>query len=134
MPLLNWDEQYMVGIKKIDKQHTDIVNIINKLYELLDSNDNNTIIKLLEKLNDTVKKHFETENKLMTKHKIFNYFSHKAQHDRLERILEKNLDDAKAGTFELNKEFVLLMRDWMVNHHRFHDKKMGEELKGKGVK
>ena len=134
MALLEWDERYLLGIKKIDKQHNDIAKIINRLYELLDSDNSDEKIKLLEKLNKTIDRHFETENNLMVKHKIFNYFSHKAQHDRLERILDNNLEEVKAGNVQLNKEFLLLMRDWMINHHKFHDMKMGRELIEKGVK
>ncbi len=134
MPLLNWDERYSLGIKKVDKQHDEITKILNRLYELLDSDKEKEILALLEKLNKTVDEHFETENQLMKKYKIFNFFSHKAQHDRLSRILDENLEEVKDGNKKLNEPFLLLMRDWMINHHRFHDKKMGEELKKKGAK
>ncbi len=134
MPLLDWDERYLVGIKKVDKQHKDIAKILNRLYELLDSDEEKEILSLLEKLNKTIDEHFATENELMTKYKIFNFFSHKAQHDRLARILDENLEEVKEGNKKLNEPFLLLMRDWMINHHKFHDKKMGEELIKKGAK
>jgi hemerythrin-like metal-binding protein len=134
MPILEWDERYSIGIKKVDKQHTEIAGYINKLHELLGSNNKKEIIELLRKLNKAVDEHFATEEKLMQKYRIFNIFSHTAQHNRLSRILDENLEEVEEGNKELNEQFIMLMRDWMINHHKFHDKKMGEELVKKGAK
>ncbi len=134
MAFLVWDENYLIGIKEIDKQHTEIAEIINQLHDLLESNDKKKILTLLRKLNKLVDTHFETEEKYMKEYKVFNIFSHKAQHNRLSRILDEHLEEVEEGNKELNESFVTLLRDWMVNHHRFHDKKMGEELVKKGVK
>ncbi len=134
MAILNWDEKYKLGIAKVDKQHTEIAGIINKLHDLLDVKDDKQKLKLLIKLIKATKEHFETEEKLMTRHKVFNYFSHKAQHDRLLRILNELLDDVEENGKKVGESFLFLMRDWMINHHRFHDIKMAKELIEKGAK
>ena len=134
MAVLNWDEKYKLGIAKVDKQHTEIAEIINKLHDLLEVNDDKQKLKLLKKLIKTTKEHFETEEKLMTRHKVFNFFSHKAQHDRLLRILNELLEDVEDNGKEIGESFLFLMRDWMINHHRFHDIKMAKELIEKGAK
>lgn len=134
MAILNWNKEHEIGIAKVDKQHSEIAGIINELYDLLESKDNKQKIRLLKKLYKITKVHFETEEKLMKKYKVFNYFSHKAQHDRLLRILSELLDDVENHGKEVGESFLLLMRDWMINHNKFHDIKMGKELIEKGAK
>ncbi|NJM14282.1 MAG: hypothetical protein HC896_01855 [Bacteroidales bacterium] len=35
MSLITWNEKYSVGIKEIDNQHVNLVNIINELHDAM---------------------------------------------------------------------------------------------------
>ncbi len=134
MSYLEWDEQYITGIKSIDDEHISAAKIINELYALSNTNERSHIAELLNELFSQTKAHFENEESLMKQYKIFNYFSHKAQHDRLLRILKEFITEFENGKKNLSKQFLELLHDWMINHFKFHDGKMGRELIEKGAK
>ena len=134
MGFLDWDEQYLTGIESVDNEHKAAADIINRLYELRDTNERSQITELLHVLFDETKAHFDNEERLMKEYKIFNYFSHKAQHDRLLRILKNFIAEFENNNKELSEQFLFLLHDWMINHYKFHDGKMGRELVEKGAK
>ncbi len=134
MKFLNWDESFTTGIESIDNEHNRAAEIINELYLLKDSNERSHILELLKEFYQLNVDHFANEENLMKQYKIFNYFSHKAQHDRLLRIIRELLVDFESNKIGLSEQMLNLFKDWMINHFRFHDKKMGIELVKKGVK
>ncbi len=134
MSFLEWGDEYMTGIESVDNEHKGAVEIINRLYELSGTNERSHISELLGKLYDETKAHFDNEERLMKEYKIFNYFSHKAQHDRLLRILKEFISEYGNNNKELSEQFLVLLHDWMINHYKFHDGKMGRELVEKGAK
>jgi len=94
----------------------------------------NRPISLLKEFYQLNVDHFVNEENLMKQYKTFNYFSHKAQHDRLLRILRELLRDFEENKIGLSEQMLYLFHDWMINHFKFHDKKMGKELVEKGAK
>ncbi len=134
MSFLEWGDEYITGIESVDNEHKGAVEIINQLYELSGTNERSHISELLGKFYDETKAHFENEERLMKEYKIFNYFSHKAQHDRLLRILREFISEFDNNHKELTPQFLNLLHDWMINHFKFHDGKMGRELVEKGAK
>jgi len=134
MSFLDWDEQYLTGIESVDNEHKAAAGIINKLHDLAGTNERSHIAELLNVLYDETKAHFDNEERLMKEYKIFNYFSHKAQHDRLLRILKEFISEFENNNKELSDQFLYLLHDWMINHFKFHDGKMGRELVEKGAK
>ncbi len=133
MTFLHWNTSHATGISIVDKQHDQIAEKINQLYKLIGTNEHSQIVEVLKELNKLMDEHFSTENALMKEHKVFNYFSHKAQHDRLSRILDDNLDDIIQKEKDLTPQYLILLRDWTINHLKFHDKPMADDLKSKGV-
>ncbi len=134
MSFLEWGDEYMTGIESVDNEHKGAVEIINRLYELSGTNERSHIAELLNVLYHETKAHFDNEERLMKEYKIFNYFSHKAQHDRLLRILKEFISEYGNNNKELSEQFLVLLHDWMINHYKFHDGKMGRELVEKGAK
>ncbi len=134
MSFLDWGDEFLTGIKSVDNEHLKAVGVINQLYELRDTNERSHMAELLNVLYDETKAHFENEERLMKEYKIFNYFSHKSQHDRLLRILKNFISEFENNNKELSVQFLVLLHDWMINHFKFHDGKMGRELVEKGAK
>jgi hemerythrin-like metal-binding protein len=134
MNFLDWNESFNTGIKSVDNEHSRAAEIINELHDLKDSNERSHILELLKEFYQLNADHFANEENLMKQYKTFNYFSHKAQHDRLLRILREFLRDFEANKIGLSDQMLNLFHDWMINHFKFHDKKMGIELVEKGAK
>ncbi len=65
---IEWKESYSVGNELIDKQHKNLIAIINKLYEAIFANQTKeelkSILKELQKFGD---EHFKTEEEYFKK-------------------------------------------------------------------
>jgi len=48
---IKWKEEYRCGIKDIDQQHKDVINIVNKLYSAIEESKSiEKIIELIDNL------------------------------------------------------------------------------------
>ena len=66
MPLIEWKNEFSLGISEIDEQHKKILAIINKLHDLFsDKNhqDFKEISRIIKELADYAIYHFQTEEK-----------------------------------------------------------------------
>jgi hemerythrin len=61
-----WSDKYSVGIKTIDSQHQELVNIINRLFDAVTNHEADKVINsILDALMDYTKTHFALEELLM---------------------------------------------------------------------
>ena len=73
MGVIQWDKKYEVNVKKIDRQHQKIVDVLNKLYDLQDTpiNQSDTSRRKIEKIFDELRNyivtHFKTEEEYLKK-------------------------------------------------------------------
>ena len=82
MAILKWDEKYSVNISLIDEQHKVLLKMINDFYDSIQSKSNNELIgELIRKMNDYVKFHFSTEEKMFQDYNYVEYYNHKKEHD-----------------------------------------------------
>ena len=88
MNYLEWDDSSVVNHAKIDREHKKMVLDVNKLYNYLRSNKTEKANKLMVKILDDLKQHFETEESLMLKSKIPQYISHKLEHERFHKKIK----------------------------------------------
>ncbi len=70
MAYMNWDNSFSVGVEEIDAQHKNLINIFNKFYYRIESDDKKALGRLLASLVEYTVYHFATEEKYMKK---FNY-------------------------------------------------------------
>lgn len=134
--MIKWNKKFSVGYKKIDKQHKELVSILNTVEKLLKNKEDLRDDILFEELESTFKDllsyteyHFKSEEKLMNK----------IGHDELKehKIIHKNfIQDIKALTsdFYLDEDVTGAatkiyekLLDWLMGHIIVEDMKYRKE-------
>lgn len=132
--MLQWKEEYEVGVAEIDEQHQKLIDIANRVYELmrnelaLDKYDQ--IVEILQELKEYTVYHFHFEEGLMQKAKYKKRFSHKLLHQ--EFLAQVEAVDLSAVDEEQDAYLVRIMdfiANWLIEHIVGEDKKVGQSVR-----
>ncbi len=128
MPFISWNEDVIVGVKKIDAQHKEFLEILNKLYSLRNSENTEAQKETMLKLEKHLKEHFKTELDLMIEYKDPGYFSHKLEHERMENKVRQQVRKFLKNPGTIDSEFLEDLKRWFINHLDFNDKKLARHI------
>ena len=129
--IVQWQNSYSVGIKLIDEQHMELINLTNKLYASCRTGKQSSINTFLDVVHDAVDYtgyHFSTEEKIMARVNYPGFPEHKKEHADFVREVFIRVEEYKAGKSFAPLQFVYFLRDWIVHHIAVSDKKMGDYL------
>ncbi|MFK5892091.1 MAG: bacteriohemerythrin [Pseudomonadota bacterium] len=135
MALIIWTNELSVGIKSIDEQHKNLINMINALNDALaDGSANEIIHEIFDGLAVYTITHMNYEEKLLDQYGYTQSAKHTTEHEILkERVaeLQKKMDD---GDFMIAIEVLSFLKDWLTEHILKTDMAYSEFLISKGVK
>lgn len=117
--MIQWSQQYSVGIKTIDEQHQKFFATFNVLYEaLLKGEAEETLTVALKSLSDYAEYHFDLEEQYFKKFAYAGAAEHIAQHDMFRsRIAElKRRYFSQEDQSTLADEVVDLLDNWLIKH------------------
>ena len=129
---IKWVPLYETRHKLIDSQHKELVNIVNELYTATVDNSANTneaFIKAIKKCIDYTQYHFKTEEKIMD---LINYSdaeNHKAMHNSFYLEIVDQIRKYEEGQPFVANKFIKFLKDWLLEHIGFQDKKFVNEIK-----
>jgi hemerythrin-like metal-binding protein len=129
-----WTKDLELGIPTIDEQHKKLVAMINSLHRAVEKNDAAGAKRVLQELIEYTGYHFGTEEKFFDQHGYPETDAHKTIHKKLvDKVLafKRKFD---AGEEFLSQELLNFLKDWLVNHIGFTDRKYAPFLQGKGVR
>ena len=134
MALITWNDQYSVGIRKIDDQHKRLVGFINDLHgSMLEGKGKEVMGKILGGLIDYTRTHFLAEESLMSLYRYADFEAHKKEHDGLTGKVLDLQRKFQEGTASMTLDLMTFLKDWLTNHILKLDKKYAPFLIGKGV-
>lgn len=125
--MIEWKDEYLTGIKPIDKHHQKLFEITNRAFELMDKADENnkdgavewTIFDLIE----YTLHQFYIEEEYMLSINYRNLFWHKMEHEKFVKniniIKEKNVKN-KSEKYLI--DFLQFYTNWIVQHILTEDK------------
>jgi hemerythrin-like metal-binding protein len=124
------DEIFSVGMRKMDEQHKQLVDLINALDAKKDSADREFVQKILNTLVLYTKKHFVEEEKLLKKIHFPTSDSHIKQHQRfIQNVNECVVGfDKDHGNQKILDDILNFLTDWLTHHILVEDKSYGEYL------
>jgi hemerythrin len=134
MDSFSWKDSFATGFKDVDKQHKDLVDLLNKLGEILTHSSIDiegakaVIVDLFEYSNY----HFKSEEELMFSNGIDNrhYRQHKQKHTEfLEEIVRLSKGDIDNRSLKYIFEFLT---HWLVYHILGEDQNMSRQLQAIG--
>jgi hemerythrin len=115
-----WDDRYKLGIDTIDTQHKKLFELVNRLFELEDSNnDKEEFRKLLYEFNNYMKMHFHDEEEYMSLVEFPNIEGHKKLH---QEIIE-SIDQAISSSAKLSivKSKMRIVSKRVLIEHIVHE-------------
>lgn len=125
--MLQWKEEYRVGIAEIDAQHQKLIEIANQAYLLL-KNDLMTdkydqIVAIIEELKNYTVYHFKYEEEYMKSIGYKKLFSHMVLHgDFIEKVNSVNLSEIDNNQNQSLVKIMDFVCDWLVSHIMKEDK------------
>lgn len=132
MALLNWEEEYSVGVRALDDQHKKLFNIINELHEQMTQGQDKAGRKdLLNKLEAYGEDHLKTEEELFDAYSYPEKEGHKKTHD----AYRAKIREFKKGEEEhlLSFEIIDYLEDWWLGHITGVDRQYVDFFKGKKI-
>ena len=129
MVLIEWRDEFMVGIADVDHEHQELIALINKLHDAM-SGENATIsvMDFLGEIYAHVSAHFALEEKIMRKRNYDQYKEHKDDHERLLDELRDIMDDYEENAYFSNEEFSGHIERWFTEHFKTKDARLHKHL------
>lgn len=125
MGLIQWKEEYSVGISKIDKQHKKIVTILNRLIAWQTKGGGDKEIEgILDDLQDYIREHFRFEEEYMLEHHCPGYEEQRNEHNWfIDRFFEAQKEYLKTRQL-VSLNLVNFVWDWFSQHILKVDKRL----------
>jgi hemerythrin len=123
--LITWSSTFSCGIKLIDDQHKDVVDLVNDMFRHATGNDEEEhayFSNVIQKAVRYIKIHFATEEKIMRTIHYPDYAEHKRHHDCFILEVLDNIRDYEAGKHYTLYSFTKYLKDWVLSHIGVMDK------------
>lgn len=134
MAIIAWSSAYSVNVAEIDKQHKELIRILNNLFDAMSKGKGQEILRpvLIEMANYTIT-HFGYEEKLMAQQGYPESTDHKGQHAAFIAKVQELMNKVKSGNSMITMEVGQFLKDWLIKHIGATDKKFGAFLNTKGI-
>jgi hemerythrin len=93
MALIEWKRHYSVGVKAVDHEHRELIDLINRLHEeLLAGTSNPAVTAFLGEIFRSISAHFALEERFMREHRYDHFTEHKQAHEQLLEEVREIMD------------------------------------------
>ncbi len=136
MPLMNWDNSLDVGVDAMNREHQDILDLMNKIYDAREAGQRGaSVVALVDQLGQVTIDHFRDEEAYMDRIGYEGLASHKLIHKDLLAKFTGFAEEIRASQGEVPEKFLTFLKLWLSAHIRGIDMKYGpkaETLKKAG--
>jgi hemerythrin len=123
--MVEWKDKYATGIELIDKQHRELIQLTNELYEAC-LQGNGTAREVfrdaLRRVVDYTRYHFAVEEALLERIGFPVLACHRKQHETLIKEVLEAVKDYEGGRKFVPNVFVRTLKDWVLTHIALADK------------
>lgn len=129
MTLIEWKEQYNLGVPEIDYEHREMITLINDLYARLHGAQSDvSVAEFLGEIYARIAAHFALEEKIMRENDYDEYVEHKDDHERLLDDIRDLMDDYEDGVDVDVERFGDRLDDWFSEHFRTRDARLHKKI------
>ena len=131
MTLLQWRDDFQVGIEEVDYEHRALIELINATHGQVGAGASlASLDRALGDIHSAISAHFALEEKVMRGRQYDALGEHKADHERLLDDIRDFMDEvARNGVFE-EAVFGQRLADWFGIHFRTHDARFHHAIAG----
>ena len=121
---IKWSERFSLNIELIDKQHKQLIYLINQLYDnMKNGNSKNILEKTIDELCEYTKVHFKEEEKIFEKYGYIDTVEHKESHQIFINEIVNFKKMFNENKVTVSSKILLYLRDWLYDHILKTDKK-----------
>ncbi len=125
MTLVEWRDEFKIGIEEVDFEHQELIELINELYAETKKEDSAmAVMDCLEEIFAKISAHFALEEKVMRDLQYDEYEDHKEDHELLLDSIMDIMDEYADDTRLDEEEFADRLNDWFVRHFSTKDARM----------
>ena len=129
MSLIVWRPEFELGVPAIDREHRELVDLINSVHVALAAEDRDaSVVELLGDLYARISAHFALEERMMREQGYDEYLEHKEDHERLLDEIRDLMDDYEDGTALDLEGFARALDAWFGEHFRTRDARLHRKL------
>jgi hemerythrin len=135
MTLIQWNDGFSVNVVEIDRQHQQLIGMINDLDDAMRQGKGKAILgKIINGLASYTATHFRTEESYFDKFGYPEADSHKKVHSDFVKKVSEFKDEFEKGNIALSIQVMDFLSNWLQNHIKGIDKKYGPFFNEKGLK
>ena len=132
MKRIVWDESFSVGVEVLDKQHKQIVGIINRLIDEPKEGFNlDEVAKILDELTKFAHYHFKIEEQLLAEHGYPDLRTQQDEHKEFRVELANLCMDSMKNHTIIPINVLLYLKEWWTDHILVKDMKYRPFLTGR---
>ena len=125
MTLLEWRDDFRIGIEEVDHEHRALIELINALHGALGADRSGDRVEaFLGEIYASISSHFALEEKVMRARRYDDLAVHKADHERLLDDLRDLMDEQAGGAILDEERFGQRLAQWFVGHFQTHDARL----------
>ncbi len=129
MSLIEWKQEFSVGVPAVDYEHRELIGLINQVHERLNTQGSDmTIAEFLGEIYARIAAHFALEEKIMRERRYDQYDDHKADHERLLDEIRDIMDDHESRRRYDEHDFARRLGAWFTEHFRTRDARLHQHL------
>lgn len=130
MEKIKWQDSWLVGVSKIDKQHQGFVTMFNTFIVAYDEGEEHEILySTLKEMLDYLKNHFAEEETWMEKVDYADFGPHLKEHRSFVEKTNEFVTRYFEGDDEIADEMCEFLSAWFVNHVTGTDMKYAPAFK-----
>lgn len=127
-----WNESLAIGVEQIDNQHRELFSRFDRLLKACrEGQGREELNRLLEFLSDYVQEHFSAEEEFMRSSGYAELADHLGEHEvfcgKLDDLQQIYADQGAGMDLLITTNSTVL--DWIIQHIRKTDRRMGEALR-----
>jgi hemerythrin len=127
--MLEWEEDFSVGVAAMDKQHKQLIAIINELDEAIaNHNNSDTVRTILPRLAHYAETHFAAEETLMYEAGFGELVYHQELHQKLTQKVQEYIKQYLCGNVPGIIDMANFLISWLRNHIEGEDKSYGQYI------
>lgn len=125
MTLIQWKDEFSVGVESVDHEHQELIALINELHESAQQEaSTEKVIETLGEIYAQIAAHFALEENIMRSMRYRLYEEHKEDHEILLDDLLEIMDEIEADDVYEEARLSQDLQRWFSEHFRTHDAKL----------
>jgi hemerythrin len=129
MTLIEWKDEFNLGVPSIDHEHRELIDLINESFDQLVGSDSHLVIQhYLGEIYAKISAHFALEEKIMREKKYDQYEDHKQDHEQLLDDILDIMDEYDEKDVVDGQKLGDSLTHWFTNHFKTKDARLHKHL------